>query len=118
MTDNIPIENWWTDLSKRFINYIGSGYDMIEYLDNIIQQSSRTERIDIIDFLTQKAISEEDGYAIALTVLEKYCTDNSLELIFEKAKQIDFTDQKIIHYLNVIGKRGTEKHKQLLTDYL
>lgn len=55
MTDNIPIENWWTGLSKQYRNYMGSGYDfLIEYLDKTIQQSSQTEKIEIINFLTKK----------------------------------------------------------------
>ena len=97
---------------------MGSGYDLIEHLDKEIQQSSPTEQNDLITFLTQKAINEEDGYATALAVLENHCTDNCLDLLFEKAKQINFADQKIIYYLRVIGKRGSEKHRQLLTDYL
>jgi hypothetical protein len=97
---------------------MGADFDFIEFLDKQIQQSEQTEKIEFIDFLTQKAINQEDDYSIAFSLLEKYCTDNSLELIFEKAKRMDFADQKIIYYLNVIGKRGAEKHKQLLTDYL
>ena len=118
MTNYIPIENWWIDLSKQYRNYMGSGFDLIEHLDNSIQQSDRTEKIEVINFLTQKAINEDDGYAIALSVLEKHCTDDCLELIFKKTKLIDFDDEKIIPYLNVIGKKGTDKNKQLLADFL
>lgn len=118
MTNTTTLENWWIDLSKQYRNYMGSGYDFIEYLDKTVQESNQTEKIELVNFLTQKAINQEDGYAIALAVLEKYATNESLELIMTKAKQIDFADQKIIYYLNVIGKRGTEKHKQILTDFL
>ena len=97
---------------------MGSGYDFIDFLDKQIQQSEQTEKFEFIDFLTQKAINQEDDYSVAFSLLEKYCTDDCLELIFEKAKQMDFADQKLIYYLRVIGKRGSEKHKQLLTDYL
>ena len=118
MTEYDKIQSWWTAQSKRYRNYMGSGYDFIEFLDKQIQQSDEEEKIEFINFLTQKAINEEDDYVTALAVLEKHCTDDCLELLFEKAKQIDFADQKIIYFLNVIGKRGTEKHKPLLTDYL
>jgi hypothetical protein len=97
---------------------MGADFNFIEFLDKQIQQSEKDEKIEFIDFLTQKAINQEDDYAIAFRLLEKYCSDDCLELIFEKAKRMDFADQNIIYYLNVIGKIGTEKHKQLLTDFL
>jgi hypothetical protein len=118
MTDYTTIQNWWTIQSKRYRNYMGSGYDFIVFLGKQIQQSEQDEKIEFIDFLTQKAINQEEDYAIAFSLLEKYCTDKCLELIFEKAQTIDFADQNIIYYLNVIGKRGNEKHKQLLTEYV
>ena len=118
MTDYTTIQNWWTIQSKRYRNYMGADFDFIEFLDKQIQQSEQDEKIEFIDFLTQKAINQKDDYSIAFSLLEKYCTDDCLELIFEKAQAMDLADQKIIYYLNVIGKRGTEKHKKLLTDFL
>jgi hypothetical protein len=97
---------------------MGADFDFIEFLDKQIQQSEQDEKIEFIDFLTQKAINQEDDYSIAFSLLEKYCTDDCLELIFKKAQAMDLADQKIIYYLNVIGKRGTEKHKKLLSDFL
>ena len=97
---------------------MGADFDFIEFLDKQIQQSEQDEKIEFIDFLTQKAINQKDDHSIAFSLLEKYCTDDCLELIFEKAQAMDLADQKIIYYLNVIGKRGTEKHKKLLTDFL
>ena len=118
MTGYYKIESWWTIQSKRYRNYMGSGYDFIEFLDKQIQQSEENEKTEFVNFLTQKAINQDEDYAIAFSLLEKFCTDNCLELIFKKAQQINFADQNIIYYLNVLGKRGTEKHKQLLADYL
>ena len=97
---------------------MGAGYDFIEFLDKQIQQSEETEKAEFIDFLTQKAINQKDDYSIAFRLLETYCTDDCLELIFKKAQKMNFADQNIIYYLNVIGKKGNEKHIQLLTDYL
>jgi hypothetical protein len=118
MADNITIEDWWVDLQKKYRNYMGSGYDFIDHLDKAIIRSSDEEKKETIDFLTQTAIKQENGYEVALAVLEKYCTSDNLELIFEKAKTFKLTDQKITAYLKVIGHKGKNEHRQLLEDFL
>lgn len=118
MDENITIENWWTDLQKKYRNYMGSGYDFIDHVDKTITLSGGTEKKETIDFLTQTAIRQDSGYEIALAVLEKYCTPENLELIFEKAKTFKLTDQKITPYLNVIGHKGKHEHRQLLESFL
>jgi hypothetical protein len=118
MDENITIENWWTDLLKKYRNYMGSGYDLIDHIDKTIIRSGETEKKETIDFLTQTAIRQESGYEIALAVLEKYCTTDNLELIFEKARTFKLTDQQITAYLNVIGHKGKQEHIQLLEDFL
>jgi hypothetical protein len=118
MDDNISIENWWTDLLKKYRNYMGSGYDLIEHLNKTITDCGETEKKETIDFLTQKAITEHNGSEIALAVLEYHCTPDNLELIFEKAKTFNLADQKITGYLRVIGQKGKQPHKQLLEDFL
>ena len=97
---------------------MGSGYDLIEHLDKAITRSGQTEKKETVDFLTQTAIRQETGYEIALAVLEKHCTPDNLELIFEKAKTFDLADQKITAYLNVLGHKGKQEHRQLLEDFL
>ena len=97
---------------------MGSGYDFIDHVDKIIRRCGEEEKKETIDFLTQTAIRQESGYGIALAVLENHCTPDNLELIFEKAKTFKLTDQKITAYLNVVGHRGKQKHKQLLEDFL
>lgn len=118
MVDNISQKNWWTDLLKKYSNYMGSGYDLIEHLDKLIFNSNQPEKKEIIDFLTQIAIEIESGYEIALAVLEKHCTPDNLELIFKKAQTFNFADQRITAYLRVIGYNGKQTHKQILEDFL
>jgi hypothetical protein len=96
---------------------MGSGYDFIDHVEKTITRSGQTEKKETIDFLTQTAIRQESGYEIALAVLEKYCTPDNLELIFEKAKTFKLADQKITAFLKVIGHKGKQEHRQLLEDF-
>lgn len=118
MVDNISIKNWWTDLLKKYSNYMGSGYDLIEHLDKLIFNSNQPEKKEFIDFLTQTAIRQESGYEIALAVLEKHCTPDNLELIFKKAQTFNFADQRITSFLRVVGRNGNQAHRKILEDFL
>jgi len=66
MDENITIENWWTDLQKKYRNYMGSGYDFIDHVDKTITRSGGTEKKETIDFLTQTAIRQDSGMKLRL----------------------------------------------------
>mgnify|MGYP006200771493 FL=1 len=83
MTDRNDIEIWWTDLLKKYQGYMGSGYDLIEYLDKFLGNLDQADRQTVIEFLTDKAINFADGYAIAYSTLEKHSNETSLDKIYK-----------------------------------
>jgi hypothetical protein len=117
MTDRNDIEIWWTDLLKKYQGYMGSGYDLIEYLDRFLENLDQVDRQTTIDFLTDKAINFSDGYAIAFSTLEKHCNQNCLDKIYKCAQTVDFNDEKIIYPIRVLGKKGLDNHRQLLDKF-
>jgi len=118
MTDRNDIEIWWTDLLKKYQGYMGSGYDLIEYLDKFVGTLDQEDRQTTIEFLTDKAINFSDGYAIAFSTLEKHCNETCLDKIYKCAQTIDFNDEKIIYLIDVLGKQGSDNHRQLLEKFL
>ncbi len=114
MTDRNDIEIWWTDLLKKYQGFMGSGYDLIEYLDKFVGTLDQEDRQATIDFLTNKAINFTDGYAIAFSTLEKYSNDTCLDKIYKCAQSVDFSDEKIIYPIRVLGKQGSGNHRKLL----
>lgn len=119
MTDNNSIKkNWWNDLLKGNRNNKVEYYELVEHLDKILQLRQQAEKTEIINFLTKEATAFSNGYAIAFAVLEKYATEDIVDLIFQSAKSIDLNDQRIIYPLKVLGKKGDQKHRQLLESFL
>jgi len=114
MTNRNDIEIWWTDLLKKYQGFMGSGYDLIEYLDKFVGTLDQEDRQITIEFLTDRAIYFTDGYAIAFSTLEKYCNETCLDKIYKCAQTVDFSDEKIIYPIRVLGKQGSDNHRQLL----
>jgi len=117
MTDRNDIEIWWTDLLKKYQGYMGSGYDLIEYLDKFVGTLDQADRQTTIEFLIDKAINFTDGYAIAFSTLEKHCNETCLDKIYKCAQTIDFNDEKIIYPIGVLCKQGSDKHRKLLDEF-
>ena len=117
MTDRNDIEIWWTDLLKKYQGYIGSGYDLIDYLDKFLANLDQADRQTTIEFLTDKAINFADGYAIAYSTLEKHCNETCLDKIYKCAQTVDFNDEKIIYPIGVLGKQGSDNHRQFLDKF-
>jgi len=118
MTDRNDIEIWWTGLLKKYQGYMGSGYDLIEYLDSFAGTLDQVDRQTIIEFLTDKATNFSDGYAIAFSTLEKHCNETCLDKIYKFAQTINFNDEKIIYPIGVLGKQGSDNHRQFLDKFL
>ena len=117
MTDRNYIEIWWTDLLKKYQDYMGSGYDLIDYLDKFLANLDQADRQTTIEFLTDKAINFADGYAIAYSTLEKHCNETCLDKIYKCAQTVDFNDEKIIYPIGVLGKQGSDNHRQFLDNF-
>jgi hypothetical protein len=117
MTDRNDIEIWWTDLLKKYQGYMGSGYDLIEYLDKFVRTLDQADRQTTIEFLTDKAINFADGYAIAYSTLEKHCNETCLDKIYKCAQTVHFNDEKIIYPIGVLGKQGSDSHRQFLDKF-
>jgi hypothetical protein len=96
---------------------MGSGYDLIEYLDKFLVNLDQVDRQTTIEFLTHKAINFADGYAIAYSTLEKHCNETSLDKIYKCAQTVDFNDEKIIYPIRVLGKQGSDIHRQFLDKF-
>jgi hypothetical protein len=117
MEDNKNVEIWWSDLLKKYKNYMGADYDLIDDLDKYILQLPEKDKQVIIEFLTAKATTFSDGFAIAFSTLEKHCNSKSLNKIYSNAQAIGFADQNIIYPLRVIAKQGNDLHRQLLEKF-
>nr|WP_319998202.1 hypothetical protein [uncultured Draconibacterium sp.] len=111
------IKIWWTDLLKKYKGFMGSGYDLIEYLDKYVGTLEQEDRQTIIEFLTDEAIDFKDGYVIAFSILEKYCNKTCLDKIYKCAQKVDFNDEKIIYPIRVLCKHGSDNHRQLLEKF-
>ena len=117
MTDRNDIEIWWTDLLKKYQGYMGSGYDLIDYLDKFLGILDQADRQTTIEFITDKAINFADGYAIAYSTLEKHCNETCLDKIYKCAQTVDFNNEKIIYPIRVLGKQGSDIHRQFLDKF-
>jgi hypothetical protein len=112
------LENWWSEVLRYPFNHFQSSCDLLFTIDKQIEELDHTAKQRLVDRLTQIALKGNDGFEIALDILEKHCTPDNLELIYKKARSLRLTDRDLMGYLRVIACKGQDAHKGLLEDVL
>jgi hypothetical protein len=93
---------------------MGSGYDLIDYLDKFLGNLDQTDRQTIIEFITDKAFCRR--LRNCYSTLEKILQQRYNIKILINVEQVDF-NMKIIS-IRVLRKQGSDIHRQFWTSFI